>query len=211
MLAPRLYEQYQDLDRQAHAARLGMWVFLATEVLLFAGLFALYGAYRTMYPEAFQAAIAHNNVVIGAVNTLILITSSLTVALSLHHVRADRPRSAGVLLGFSIGCGLLFLILKGVEYANHFHEGIFPGTAYRFAELDAYGARMFFSLYYLLTGLHGIHVIVGMGLLTWLMFGAFTRAYSASRSVHVELGALYWHLIDIIWIFLFPMLYLMHR
>jgi cytochrome c oxidase subunit III len=211
MRAPHLYEQYQDLDQQAHAARLGMWAFLGSEVLLFAVLFALYAAYRTMYSADFEAAIAHNNLLIGTVNTIILITSSLTVVLALAQVEKDRPLRAGALLAISVCFGLVFLILKGIEYAQHLHEGIYPGAAYHFAEMPGYGARLFFTLYYLMTGLHALHVIVGMLLLGWIMMGTFTRQYSAPRSIQVELGALYWHLIDIMWIFLWPMLYLMHR
>ena len=211
MRAPSLREQFEDLDKQAHAARLGMWAFLGSELLLFAGLFTLYAAYRIMYPVDFALAVEHDNALIGTTNTAVLITSSLTVALSLSAVRAGRGRRAAALLVFSILCGLLFLFLKGVEYRQHFHEGIFPGAAYRFAELPTAGAGMFFSLYYLMTGLHAIHVIVGLSLLAWLAVGAWTGAFSAARSIHVELGALYWHLIDVVWIFLWPMLYLMHR
>jgi cytochrome c oxidase subunit 3 len=211
MRAPRLYEQFEDLDKQAHAARLGMWAFLATEILLFAGLFTLYACYRVMYPVDFALAVEHDNVAIGTSNTLILITSSFTVAMALHAVRGDRPRRAALLLVFSIACGLLFLVLKGVEYGQHFREGIYPGHAYRFAELPTGGGQTFFTLYYLMTGLHAIHVIVGLVILLWLALGAWARVYSPARYVHVELGALYWHLIDLVWIFLWPMFYLMHR
>ncbi len=169
MRAPHLYEQFEDLDKQAHAARLGMWAFLGSELLLFAGLFALYAGYRAMYPAEFAAAVGHDNIVIGTANTVVLITSSFTVAMSLHAVRSGHSRRAAGLLSFSIGCGLLFLVLKGLEYAQHFREGIAPGAMYRFAEfLPTSGARLFFTLYYLMTGLHGLHVVVGMGLLTWL-------------------------------------------
>jgi cytochrome c oxidase subunit 3 len=211
MRAPRLYEQFEDLDKQAHAARLGMWGFLASELLLFAGLFALYAGYRSMYPDDFAAAIAHNDVVIGTANTAVLITSSFTVAMGLHAVRAGRlGRAAGLLL-FSVACGLLFLVLKGTEYAHHFREGIYPGVAYHDAELPSFGARTFFTLYYLMTGLHAFHVIVGLAILVWLAVGCLRADFSPARSTHVELGALYWHLIDVVWIFLWPMLYLMHR
>jgi cytochrome c oxidase subunit III len=210
MRAPTLHEQFEDLDKQAHAARFGMWAFLGSEVLLFAGLFALYAGYRTMYPADFAAAIARDNVAIGTGNTVILITSSFTVAMSLDVVRKGKPRSAAALLLFSIGLGVLFLILKGVEYGQHFHEGIYPGVAFRDPELASYGARTFFTLYFLMTGLHAIHVGVGLVILLWLAWGSWRRLYGPESHTHVELGALYWHLIDILWIFLWPMLYLMH-
>jgi cytochrome c oxidase subunit 3 len=210
MRAPRLHEQFEDLDKQAHAARFGMWAFLGSELLLFAGLFALYAGYRTMYPVDFAAAITHDNVAIGTGNTVILITSSFTVAMSLHVVREGRPRSAAALLLLSIGLGALFLVLKGVEYGQHFHQGIYPGVGFRDAALSSYGARMFFTLYYLMTGLHALHVTVGMVILSWLAWGSWRLRYSSADCTHVEVGALYWHLIDVIWIFLWPMLYLMH-
>jgi cytochrome c oxidase subunit 3 len=211
MRAPLLREHFQDLEKQAHAARLGMWSFLASETLLFAGLFTLYAAYRTMYPADFALAVEHNSRLIGTTNTVILITSSFTVAASLHAVRRGRPRRAGGLLLASIALGLLFLVLKGVEYAQHFREGIYPAAHYHYAELQGFGPRMFYTLYFYLTGLHALHVVVGLIILGWLCARAFGRAYSPESHVHLELGALYWHLIDVVWIFLWPMLYLMDR
>jgi len=209
MRAPHLYEQFEDLDKQAHAARLGMWAFLGSELLLFAGLFALYATYRLLYPVDFALGVTHNNVALGTTNTAILITSSFTVAMSLYAVRTGHLRWAGGLILFSTACGLLFLLLKGIEYGQHFHEGIFPGAGYHATELSGPGAKMFFTLYYLMTGLHGIHVVAGLVILAWLAWGCFREAYSPARYVHVELGALYWHLIDVVWIFLWPMFYLM--
>jgi cytochrome c oxidase subunit III len=210
-LAPaRLAVQFEDLEKQTHAAHFGMWIFLASEVLLFAGLFALYAAYRAAFGPEFSAGVAHNNVAIGTANTAILLTSSLLVALSVYAVRLDRPEKAGRLLLGAIALGLAFLVLKGVEYAQHFHEGIFPGAAYRFEELPQNGAKLFFTLYFLTTGLHAIHVTAGLVILGWITWGCFRRRYGAGNDTHVDLGGLYWHLIDVIWIFLWPMLYLMH-
>jgi cytochrome c oxidase subunit 3 len=209
MRAPFLHEQFEDLEKQAHAARLGMWVFLSSELLLFAGLFTLYAAYRTMYPAAFAECVARNDVAIGTTNTAVLLTSSLVVALGLHEVRRGRSRRAAWLLLSAIACGLVFLSLKGLEYRGHFHEGIFPGVGFRPADPLPRGAVTFFSLYYLSTGLHAIHVVAGMGLLAWIAAGCFRRAYSSENDVRVELVALYWHLVDVVWIFLWPMFYLM--
>ncbi len=172
-LAPaRLAMQFEDLEKQTHAAHFGMWIFLASEVLLFAGLFALYASYRAVFGHEFSAGVAHNNAVIGTSNTAILLTSSLLVALSVYAVRLDRPTMAGRLLLGAIALGLAFLVLKGVEYTQHFHEGIFPGSAYRFEELPQAGAKMFFTLYFLTTGLHAIHVTAGLVVLGWLTWGA---------------------------------------
>lgn len=211
-LAPaRLAMQFEDLDKQTHAARFGMWVFLASEFLLFAGLFGIYVGYRVLYGAEFTAGIAHNNATIGTANTAILLTSSLLVALSVHAVRIDEPVRAGRFLLGAAALGVAFLVLKGIEYADHFHEGIYPGIAYSFAELPTAGAKMFFTTYYLTTGLHAIHVTVGLVILLALAWRCFRRRYGAGNETHVELGGLYWHLVDVIWIFLWPMLYLMHR
>lgn len=207
----RLGEQFEDLEKQDHAARLAMWVFLASEILLFAALFALYAAYRAMYPDAFALAAAHNNVAIGTVNTFILITSSATVALALWAVRGGLTRLASGLLFFSIGCGVLFLALKGVEYAQHFRAGIYPGMGYRSAELTGPGARLFFTLYYLITGLHAFHVVAGLSVLGWLAAGTLRGRFGPDNHLRFELGTLYWHLVDIVWIFVWPLLYLLHR
>lgn len=207
----RLHEQFEDLEKQTHAARLGMWAFLASELLLFAGLFALYTAYRAMYPHDFAVAVAHNNAVIGTVMTYILITSSFTVAMALHAVRASDPRRAALLLAVSVAIGAAFLALKGIEYAQHFREGIFPAGAYHFAALPTFGAQMAFTLYFAMTALHGLHVLVGAGLLTWVAWGCWRERYWSYDETPVELAGLYWHLVDIIWIFLWPLLYLTRR
>jgi cytochrome c oxidase subunit 3 len=209
--SPHLAEHFEDLGKQTHAAHLAMWIFLGSEVLLFSGLFALYAAYRVMYPVDFASATAHNNVAIGTINTVILITSSLTVALSVHAIRGSRPRPTAYLLLASMLLGIVFLVLKGVEYAEHFRQGIFPGAAYRFAELPAWGAKLFFTLYFLMTGLHVLHVIGGLVVLGWVLLGCLEGEYSGAYHTPVELGGLYWHLIDIVWIFLWPLLYLIHH
>lgn len=211
MSARRLGEQFENLEKQDHAARLGMWVFLASEILLFAALFGLYAAYRAMYPVDFASAAGHNNLAIGTINTVILITSSATVALSLWAVRGGLARLASWLLLFSIACGVLFLVLKGVEYNQHFRAGIYPGAAYRSTELPSNGAKLFFNLYYLITGLHAVHVTAGLVVLIWLAEGTLRGRFGADNHLRFELGTLYWHLVDIVWIFVWPLLYLLHE
>jgi cytochrome c oxidase subunit 3 len=205
----RLAEHFEDLDQQEYAARLGMWVFLGSETMLFAGLFALYFGYRTMYGEAFASAAQKNSVILGTVNTAVLLTSSLTVALSIQAVQMRRrAREAVLWLAASILLGLAFLVIKGFEYRMHIREGIVPGPAYSYEAMPGAGPRTFFTLYYLLTGLHALHVIAGLFILTWLLVRCRQGAYSAERHVALEMGGLYWHTIDIIWIFLWPLLYL---
>lgn len=201
-------EHFQDLERQQHAVRLGMWIFLSSETLLFAALFALFAAYRTMYTADFLVASHHNDVAIGTANTFILITSSFSVAWALHSVRHGARRTGALCLGLTVALGATFLGLKLVEYADHFRHGIYPGSYYAFEELPSQGAKLFFTLYYFLTGLHALHVLGGMTFLALLIRPVVRRRYDQAHHVPLENGALYWHLVDLIWIFLWPLLYL---
>jgi cytochrome c oxidase subunit 3 len=199
---------FSSLGRQNEAMRLGMWLFLATEILLFSGLFVGYAVYRFQFPLAFAEASRHLNLTAGTVNTVVLITSSFTVALALHFARSDRPRAAAVCLVLTILMALGFLGIKAIEYTEHFHEHALPGKFYAFREVTIPGAAMFYSLYFLMTGLHGLHVVVGMSVLGWILWRTLQGRYSSRYSTGLELGALYWHLVDLIWIFLYPLLYL---
>ncbi len=203
-----LAHHFSSLSRQNEAMQLGMWLFLATEILLFAGLFTGYSVYRFQFPEAFAACSRHLELSLGTVNTLVLITSSLTVALSIHYARSDRPRAAAVCLVLTLLFALTFLGIKFVEYSAHFHEKSLPGKYYAFEEVKIPGAAMFFSLYFLMTGLHGLHVVAGMSVLSWLLWRTLQGRYSSAYYTGLELGGLYWHLVDLVWIFLYPLLYL---
>ena len=204
----RVHMQYDSLERQHATAQLGMWVFLGSETLLFAGLFALYAAYRFAYPAEFHAASAHANLVIGTVNTYILLTSSLTVALAIHATRQGHRRRTVALLGATIALGLAFDVLKAIEYAGHLAEGLAPGAYYAFGELPAHGVVLYVTLYYLLTGLHALHVTGGLVVLIWLAVRAHRGDFTPRSHIALELGGLYWHLVDLVWIFLWPLLYL---
>jgi cytochrome c oxidase subunit III len=199
---------YGDRASRHAALRLGMWVFLGSETLLFAGLFALYSGYRAEYGAAFAHAGAHNEEWIGSTNTFVLIVSSFFVAWALHGVRNGGRRGPLVSLAATILLGLTFLGLKTVEYGHHLGEGIAPGRYYSYAGLEEQGARLFFTLYYLMTGLHALHVIAGLVLMVWLWTRIRRGKTSAEHHVELELGGLYWHLVDIVWIFLWPLLYL---
>jgi cytochrome c oxidase subunit III len=186
-----------------------MWLFLGTEVLLFGGLFVSYAGYRFLFAETFQQGSRHLSLAMGGVNTIVLITSSFTVALAFRAVQEDRSRRACALLLFTIGCALTFLLIKGFEYHHHLETGALPGPAFRLAEMaGAPGASLFFTLYFFSTGLHAFHVMVGVGVLSWVLVRTWQGAFSATYHTPVEMGALYWHLVDLIWIFLFPLLYL---
>jgi cytochrome c oxidase subunit III len=201
---------FEDLEQQTHAARLGMWIVLGSEVLLFAGLFALYAAYRTEFPDTFRECVRHTSLWLGTAMTLVLISSSLLVALSVDAMRHGRAVAVWRYLVVSVLLGIVFLILKGTEYAGHFAEGIYPGAYYHDPELPSRAANIFFSLYYTMTALHALHVAVGMGLLAWVALRVRRRTLDAAYHTPLELSAMYWHLVDAIWIFLWPLFYLMH-
>lgn len=208
MSRTRVHFQYDSLERQHATAQLGMWVFLGSETLLFAGLFALYAAYRFAYPAEFHAASAHANLLIGTINTYILLTSSLTMALAIHATRQGQRRRTVALLAVTIAFGLAFDALKLVEYAGHLREGLAPGAYYAFDALAPRGVVLYVTLYYLLTGLHALHVTGGVCVLVWLAVRARRGDFTPQSHIALELGGLYWHLVDLVWIFLWPLLYL---
>jgi cytochrome c oxidase subunit 3 len=200
---------FESAARQEHAARFGMWVFLGSELLLFAGLFALYATGRVANPQAFREGIAHATKTIGSINTAILLLSSTSVALSVELLRRGRQKLSIGALGITIVLGIVFLVLKLTEYAEHFREGIFPGGAgHFFVQHQAPGLALFWSLYFISTGLHAVHVCVGL-----LLLGLTARRVAKGHinSTHwytLHNAALYWHLIDLVWIFLWPLYYL---
>jgi cytochrome c oxidase subunit 3 len=205
---PALAHHFENLEKQTNAARLGMWLFLATEVLLFTALFAAYGVYRFLFSETFAEASRHIETWIGLVNTLVLVTSSFTVALGLHRATKGDGRGTAMFFGLSVLLALVFLGFKAIEYSHHFQEGQLPGRFYTYEAVQGPGAALFFSLYFLITGLHGIHVVIGGTVLTVVGIRAARGAFSAEYHVPVELAGLYWHLVDLIWIFVFPLIYL---
>ncbi len=204
----RLESHFQDLPAQEHAVRLGMWLFLGSEVLLFAGLFALYTAYRFRYGAEFHAAIHHNDVAIGTTNTAVLIVSSFTMAWAIHALRHRRRRTCLLSLAATAALGVTFLGLKSVEYRLHFAHGIYPGAHYASAELPGHGATIFFTLYFLMTGLHALHMIGGVTAVGWLAARVARRRTTLEYHPELEMVGLYWHLVDSVWIFLWPLFYL---
>lgn len=197
--------QFDSMEQQVEAVTLGMWIFLISEVLLFGGLFTAYTYFRVAYPQAFATASGHNNVIIGTVNTVVLIVSSLTMALAVAAARAARRRRLVVLLGTTAALGLVFLVLKAVEYVEHWHAGLVPGVH---AEATTGPAALFYWLYFVMTGLHALHLLVGITLVGVLMVLGARGRFGPVYHTPVEVGGLYWHLIDVIWVFLFPLLYL---
>lgn len=195
-----------DARQRRAAGELGIWLFLASEVLFFGGLFTSYAIYRTLYPEAFTIAARETELTLGAINTAVLLTSSLTIALAVKVEQTNRVLSQRLVIA-TILLGLLFLGIKAVEYAGDIDKGLVPGSGFSLVPAET---QIFWALYWVMTGVHALHVIGGMGVLATLYF--LTRfGQTPPDSSRLEVGALYWHLVDMIWIFLFPILYLVGR
>jgi cytochrome c oxidase subunit 3 len=206
-----LAHQFDDLEQQREASTLGMWVFLATEVLFFGGLFLTYAIYRAWYPQAFAAASRELLVWAGTTNTVVLISSSLTMALAVHAAQTGERRSVMLFLVLTMLLGTTFLGIKAFEYYTEFVEHHVPGPGFQFEAVHLAHAQVFFSLYFMMTGIHALHMIIGLGIISVMLWstwrGTITRAYPNP----IEISGLYWHFVDIIWIFLFPLLYLIGR
>jgi cytochrome c oxidase subunit 3 len=212
---PFLQHHFEDMGQQHEASTLGMWMFLATEILFFGGMFCAYTIYRMMYYSAFSAAAHHQNWRIGAANTAVLIGSSLTMALAVWAAQTTRRRTTVLMLLLTLILGGVFLGVKAYEYNMHYHEGLFPSSQH-FTYVDEHdptvtkGVELFMVFYFGMTGLHALHMIVGAGLLIWMIFRAQRGDFGPEYYAPVEVMGLYWHFVDIVWIFLFPLLYLLH-
>ena len=208
---PALAHQFDSLGQQKEAAALGMWVFLVTEVLFFGGLFATYAIYRAWYPEAFAAASHELDVTLGTINTVVLITSSLTMALAVHAAQLGQRKLVLVFLAATMILGTAFLGIKSVEYYHKFAEHHVPGPGFQFEREHFRHAQLFFSLYFIMTGLHALHMVIGLGVMLVMFWWAWRGTITAEYYSPVEISGLYWHFVDIVWIFLFPLLYLIGR
>jgi cytochrome c oxidase subunit 3 len=206
-----LAHHFDSLEQQRDATTLGMWVFLTTEVLFFGGLFMVYAVYRSWYPEAFAAASHSLDVVLGTVNTAVLITSSLTMALAVHAAQTGRRGLLMAFLALTMILGATFLGIKSVEYYHKFAEHHVPGPGFQFEKEYFRHAQLFFSLYFVMTGLHALHMIIGVGIMLWMFWWSWRGTITAEYSSPIEISGLYWHFVDIVWIFLFPLLYLLGR
>lgn len=199
---------HMDAPTAYQAAKLGMWLFLATEILLFGGLFAGFAVYRWYYLQEFHAASHHLDWKLGMVNTAVLIFSSFTAALAVDAAQHGNNKKVTALLTTTIVCGFVFLVIKYVEWHHKYETGLFPGTEFWGSAEFIQQYKTFFGLYYCMTGLHALHVILGMGILAWVLTKSRRNRFSPDYYTPVEVGALYWHLVDLIWIYLFPLLYL---
>ena len=205
---PFVHEQFEDIEQQRSAAQLGMWIFLATEVLFFGGLFLAYTVYRSLYPQTFAAASHHTEVILGGTNTAILLFSSTLMALAVRAAELRNRKHLVWLLLATAFLGIVFMTIKGIEYHKDFVEHLVPGSHFEWHEANRSHAEIFFWLYFAMTGLHAIHVIVGIFVLLTLAVLARLGKFTTGHHTPVEVAGLYWHFVDIVWIFLFPLMYL---
>ena len=208
---PALAHHFDSLAQQSEATTLGMWVFLVTEVLFFGGLFATYMIYRSWYPDAFAAASHELDVTLGTINTVVLITSSLTMALAVHAAQLGQRKALMLFLIATMILGGAFLGIKSVEYYHKFVEHHVPGPTFQFEAEHFRHAQIFFSLYFVMTGLHAVHMIIGIGIMLVMLYWSWNGTITEEYSSPIEISGLYWHFVDIVWIFLFPLLYLIGR
>jgi cytochrome c oxidase subunit III len=217
---PILEVQFDDLEQQHQTSTIGMWLFLATEVLFFGGLITAYVVYRATSPQEVALASTHMAIWLGFLNTIILLSSSLTMALAVRSAQLRQHRELTLYLGLTMALGAGFLGVKAIEYTDEYREHLVPGWDFEIREhdrqvLEREGLNpgryeMFFILYFFMTGLHGIHLIVGIGLVGIMAYLSYHRWFSGGGATQIEVTGLYWHFIDIVWVFLYPMLYLIN-
>lgn len=206
-----LEHQFDDAAQQREAATMGMWLFLATEVLFFGAMFLGYTAYRFSYSSAFAEASRHTLIAFGGTNTAVLLISSAVMAFAVRAASRNRRRALSVLLLVTASLGTLFLILKGFEYVQEIHEHLFPGRSFHIDAADPKHAELFFYIYWLMTGVHALHVTIGVVIITLFAIRAGLRNAFQNHDTPVELLGLYWHFVDIVWVFLFPLIYMIDR
>jgi len=203
--------QFETAEQQYETSTLGMWAFLITEIMFFGGLFAGFIVYVSFYAEGFAVGSRHLDLTLGTVNTAVLLGSSLTMAMAVRSAQLGRRNRLLLFLAFTLALGFVFLGIKSVEYSHKFHEHLVPGPNFHVDSPLTQNVQLFFSFYFAMTGMHALHMVVGAGLLTWLMVGAARGRFSSEYFTPVEVTGLYWHFVDIVWIFLFPTLYLVAR
>ena len=203
----KVAHHFDNATQEFEAAKLGMWAFLAQEVLFFGGLFVAYFIFRGMYPEMFIDAHHHLSWKMGALNTVFLITSSFTMVMAVRSAQVSKKTDTlwYLLATFLFACG--FLVVKFFEYASKFDHGLLPAKYFN-AEGAYETMHLFFGLYFTMTGLHGLHVLIGMGLIAWVGWRTLKGEFHSEFFTPLEMVGLYWHLVDLVWIFLFPLLYL---
>ena len=219
---PALQHHFENMEQQREASTLGMWVFLVTEIMFFGGMFLAYTLYRSRYPFAFASASNHLDLKLGAINTVVLILSSFTMAMAVYSTQVGKRRNQIIALGLTLLLGATFLGIKAVEYHQKYEDRLIPGRvilrrAFDASEVHLLGdaqkqnVEMFYWIYFAMTGMHAVHMIIGIGIISIILFWAIRGKYGPEYHNPVEVSGLYWHFVDIVWIFLFPLLYLLGR
>jgi cytochrome c oxidase subunit 3 len=211
---------FESADHEYQTAKQGVWLFLCTEILMFGGLFVGYAIFHHIFPDVFKVGSKFTDWRMGAANTVVLLTSSLTMALGIYYTQINNTKKAFNMLAITVLCGAIFMVIKYFEYTHKIHLGLLPGSWYHAelsaivretgvaAELIPSNLPLYFSFYYMMTGIHGLHVLIGMGLIIWVMIRMKRGEFSSKHYTAVEGVGLFWHLVDLVWIYLFPLLYL---
>ncbi len=200
---------FDSAEHEYATSKEGIWLFLTSEILMFGGLFVGYIIYSNVYPQVFHEGAKHLDWRLGALNTIVLLTSSLTMVLGIHYSQHNDRKKAVFNLAVTILCGAIFMLVKYFEYTHKIHEGLLPGKWYHGPVPEGISnIGLYYSFYFMMTGLHGIHVLAGMGLILWVLLRAQKGEFNSHYYTPVEGVGLFWHLVDLIWIFLFPLLYL---
>ena len=207
-VALELREQFATPEQQRETATIGMWIFLITEVMLFGGLFSAYTVYRMSDPQAFDAGSSHMEIWLGATNTAVLLCSSFTMALAVWSAEAGKPGRLALFLVLTMIIGAIFLVIKFTEYYLHYQDHKVPGFWFEYHGISARHVEMFFVFYFIMTCLHALHMTVGLGILSVLLFRTIIGTFSAEYHTTIDLGGLYWHFIDIVWVFLYAIFYI---
>lgn len=199
---------FKDSKHQYESSKEGIWLFMTTEILMFGGLFVAYAIFNSLFSEMFAEGATHLDWRLGFINTLVLIFSSFTMALGVLYCQKDQIQKAAMALGATVLCGGIFMVVKYIEYSDKFAKGMLPGKFFSYEGAEAANLGLYFSFYYVMTGLHGIHVVLGMGLITWCLIRCLRGDFSSRYYTPVEGVGIFWHIVDLIWIYLFPILYL---
>ena len=202
---------FRDAEHEVDSSKFGLWLFLCTEIVMFGGLFVGYAIFNSMYPEIFEVGSTFLDWKYGSVNTIVLLISSFTVVMAIHSAQVNNKKMVLVNLYLTLICAGIFMVIKYIEYSHKIHEGLLPGKFFSYAGPEVAGVEslpIYFSFYFCMTGLHGSHVLAGMGLIGWLIYRAHKGHFGPKYYTPIECVGLFWHLVDLIWIYLFPLLYL---
>lgn len=208
---------FDSAEHEYQSAKQGVWLFLCTEILMFGGLFVAYAIFHHIFPEIFLVGSKFTDWKMGTTNTVVLLTSSLTMAMGIYYIQKNDQKKSLLMLAITLACAATFMVIKYFEYSHKIHLGLLPGAWFtgnpeELAQITGMeipgNLAMYFSFYYLMTGIHGIHVLIGMGLIAWVMIRMKRGEFSSQHFTAVEGVGLFWHLIDLVWIYLFPLLYL---